>query len=324
MTSYFVFDMDETLAELYSVYYFIASLKLKETLEEDNKAAAQEIPAHLTKALDQVYQCFVSEILKKERSSNPLGILRPGILSIMRELYSLKRQGKVANVIIYSNNGHLQSLEFIRDLIHQNIGTDKLIKECIHWSHPMREEERTNVEGAANKTWPVLKNIMVEGNCKAPNTLAPSNVYFFDDLDHPDLQVALGENYYKVPAYTYRADFNQIAKIYKECILRSNINSVELADYILRFFATPSTKAFLKTTIKDNATALNAIIYAFNEATETTSTGAPPKPDEGIAQMIDAINRIKATTGGYKKRKRLETKEHNKRHRTHKKRVRKN
>ena len=33
---YVIFDMDETLAELYSVYYFVASIRLKETIEEDN------------------------------------------------------------------------------------------------------------------------------------------------------------------------------------------------------------------------------------------------------------------------------------------------
>ena len=52
---YFIFDMDETLAELYSVYYFIASLRLKETLERVNKDEANNIPESLNTSLNKAY-----------------------------------------------------------------------------------------------------------------------------------------------------------------------------------------------------------------------------------------------------------------------------
>ena len=198
--SYFVFDMDETLAELYSVYYFIASLNLKDTMEQDDKISADLLPSSLVNSLTIAYKCFVQKVLKEELSARPLGVLRPGILGIMKKLARLQRNGAIAHVIIYSNNGHLQSLEFIRDVIHEFVGTPDLIKDCIHWNHPMRAAERSSQQGAANKTWPVLKNIMINGDCNAPHDLEPADVYFFDDLDHKNLQSALITHYYKVPA----------------------------------------------------------------------------------------------------------------------------
>ena len=116
--------MDETLAELYTMYYFIESLRLKETIKET-------IPNVLQKSLNKAYKKFVKAIVKEEEL-HPLGILRPGILDIMSTLYTLHKAGKVKSVIIYSNSGHLESLEFIRDLIHLHIG-GTLIKKCIHF-----------------------------------------------------------------------------------------------------------------------------------------------------------------------------------------------
>ena len=146
---YFIFDMDETLAELYSVYYFIASLRLKGTLEWVNKDEANNITESLNTSLNKAYNNFVEDVLSEEISTEPLGILRPGILDVMKRLYDLQKKGLVKHVLIYSNNGHLQSLEFIRDLIHKHLGTNNLIGECIHWNHHMRDEER--VPGVANK-----------------------------------------------------------------------------------------------------------------------------------------------------------------------------
>jgi hypothetical protein len=117
-----------------------------------------------------------------------LGILRPGILDVMMELHMLQREGVIKHVIIYSNNSHLQSLEFIRDLIHEYVGSNHLIMDCIHWNHPMRREEKMIHLNFSNKTWSVLKRIMVTGNCRALPSLQPNQVHFFDDLEHPDLK----------------------------------------------------------------------------------------------------------------------------------------
>lgn len=290
--SYFIFDMDETLAELYSVYYFVASLRINEIVKEDYN---EELPDILRDKLDKAYKIFVNEVLRKEISAHPLGILRPGILDIMEELYLLQKKGKLEYVLIYSNNGHLESLEFIRDLIHTYLGTNNLIKDCIHWNHHMRNEERTLVPGQPNKTWNVIKKIMVNGNCKAVENLEPNKVYFFDDLVHHDLQKHLGPNYYKVPKYDFKASFNRLADIFEKALIDVNLEMDIFINYILKIFCKRTNTNF---TIKD-------IIKCFKEKTGETAgeDKNPPPPDLGIIMMLDAIKQIKKSSGGGGKRK---------------------
>jgi hypothetical protein len=281
---YFIFDMDETLAELYSVYYFLASLRLKEACEEDKLP----LPDTLLTSLQDAYKLFVDGIL---RQGDSLGILRPGILSIMAALHRLKQANKIKDVIIYSNNGHLESLEFIRDIIHKHLNTTDLIKECIHWNHPMREEERTTQPGAANKTWSVLKNIMISGNCKAEETLEPNDVFFFDDLDHIDLRRYLKNNYYKVPAYTFRASFDRIAHTYKDALEAAHVDTSILLDYVIKLFVENDG-------IMNNSklTASDKIIKLFRLKTPGTAAAinSPPPAvtDYGIRMMKSAVSRV--------------------------------
>jgi hypothetical protein len=288
--TYFVFDMDETLAELHSVYFFVASLRIKEILDENSI----EITPALEHSLSTAYKIFVHDILKQETASPPLGILRPGILQVMERLYNLQKQDKIKNVLIYSNNGHLQSLEFIRDLIHEHLKTDRLITDCIHWNHHMRAEERTNEPGAANKTWNVLKNIMINGVTAAqPLSVEPTNVYFFDDLYHKDLQQHLGLNYYKVPAYDYKAPFDKISKIYMGALVKSSTNLNDFKRYVIRIFG---GKLFYS---------MHDIIEMFRRKTGRTDDFlAAPTPDMGIEMMMEAIDRVEKVTGGARKRRR--------------------
>ena len=285
--SYFIFDMDETLAELYSVYYFIASLRVSEIVKEyDN-----EIPPVIEKQLKKAYKLFVLNILLEELSPTPLGILRPGILNIMKQLQELQKQGKIQNVVIYSNNGHLQSLEFIRDLIHKYLETDNLIKDCIHWEHFMRIEETQDKSNTITKTWSTLKDILVMGYCQASEALEQKDVYFFDDQNHIDLQNNLGANYYKVPPYSFKASFDRIAEIYKK-----SLKKVDLEDYvhlISKVFDIQQSKS------------LDDILQEFKGRKGPTQDNLPPGPDKGIDIMLEAIVKLTATGG---KRQRARTK----------------
>jgi hypothetical protein len=286
--TYFIFDMDETLAELHTVYYFIANLKVAEIFRE----YGDEMPITLEKSLKKAYRLFVINILIEELSSNPLGILRPGILNIMKQLYDLQRLGKIAHVAIYSNNGHLQSLEFIRDLIHKYLGTNDLIKDCIHWDHFMRIEETKSKYDQPTKTWNVLKNILVMGHCQASEALQQKDVYFFDDQDHTDLQRNLGTNYYKVPSYNFKASYDRIADIYKKCL--KNVDMEEYNKVIADVFSI------------DSYNSLDTILNFFKERTGQTNNGVPPPPDRGIEIMLEAISKLNSHSGG--KRQRAKTK----------------
>jgi len=315
--SYFVFDMDETLAELYSVFYFVASLRIKELLDKDDAAEVGYPSVALQKQLASAYDFFVSAVLKEETSKRPLGILRPGILGVMENIHILQQLKKVKHVLIYSNNGHLQSLEFIRDLIHKHLGTTDLIGECIHWDHHMRQEEKTNKPGYASKTWNVLKNIIVNGHCGALPTLESNHVYFFDDLDHPDLQDTLKDNYYKVPAYRFKASFDRLMRIYSDALKMANVDETEFIKYVFHVFG---KKGQL---IPED---LDELLIMFLAATPVTSSENvfPPPKDEGIDMMMEALSKanMQAVAGkrrsqGTRKRKRSSnSKKHDKRKRT--------
>ena len=96
---YFVFDMDEAIAELYSVFYCITSLRLKDTILEDYPRLLPLLSDSLEKQVDKAYHLFVKKVLREELSSKPLGILRPGVLQVMNSLYRLQRAKKVAKVV---------------------------------------------------------------------------------------------------------------------------------------------------------------------------------------------------------------------------------
>jgi len=278
---YFIFDLDETLAELYSVYYFAISLRLESSL--------------LALNLDKAYQYFVRDVLLAEISSEPLGILRPGILGVMKKLKDLQKLDKIKNVLIYSNNGDIKSLEFIKDLIHLYVGGG-LIKECIHRNHHMRADERVNAPHLINKTWNVLRNIMINGNTRAATNLDVRDVYFFDDLDHPDLRKKLGINYYKVPRYSFKASLDRIGEIYKNAIYKASIKGAKLKKYVNiileDYIINGSNTVKYDNTIDGVIQLLKDMTISNDLNSENMTLSLPPPPDIGILMMNHAINRV--------------------------------
>jgi hypothetical protein len=283
---YFVFDMDETLAELYSMYYFIASLRLRDTWKEHHRS---HFPESLEYSLQRAYRMFVRQVLAEEVSDFPLGVLRPGILEVMLELHFLKRKGMLDGVIIYSNNSHLPSLEFIRDLIHTYIGSDDLIKDCIHWHHPMRGEERILQAGFSNKTWSVLHRIMHRGHCQAPSSLEPSQVHFFDDLEHHDLKRVLQQNYHLVPAYQFRASFDRLASIYRDVLEYTNVDVNAMMEYVIPLFTTEDDVMMIN--MDDE---IQSMLEFYRDKTKRTANEnqLPPLWDSGVQMMMYVIERV--------------------------------
>jgi hypothetical protein len=294
--AYFVFDLDETLAELYSAYYFVATLKIKQSL---NGFMAAIFPDELEKQLTTAYHLFVERVLKEEQSDKPLGILRPGILKVMENIAKLKKKGKVANVIIYSNNSHLESLEFIRDLIHQHTRSKKLISDCIHWEHPIRAKEKILYPGMYAKTWNTLSEIIMQG--KTSRLVMAKDVYFFDDLDHIDLQRTLHSNYYKVPGYTFKASVDRLNAIYDSVLRDANVNIIQLAMYMVDIFP---IKRSLLPAYPSEITRYH-LYHIFSDLTKrTVSENTIPQEDHGIQLMNHAIERVKSDTFRMKYRKR--------------------
>jgi hypothetical protein len=278
---FFVFDLDETLAELESVHYFLSSL--------NPNAFRKNSTEYSVKPSEEIYKIFVNKVLEQELSESPLGFLRPGILYIMKQLKGLQDKHIIQNVVIYSNNGHLGALEFVRDLIHAYVKSDNLIKDCIHLTHQLRY---TDIKGSYDKTWKTLKNILINGNTKSSEEIQPSDVYFFDDLIHSDLKDVLKVNYYKVPAYTYIASFDRIASIFKDSVYSSR-----------------DSEKFIKYMINSvyNKYSLDRIIDEFKKQTSHSIEKKVPEPDSGIKMMQDAINSLKMQGGKRKKKLKLRT-----------------
>jgi hypothetical protein len=218
--SYAVFDLDETLAHLDSVYYFLLALQPEKTLDQKSLEKHASDFKETAAIREKIYELFVEKITEKE-AHDPLGLIRPGILEVMDMLYDLQKKGIIKAVVIYSNNGHLSNLEFVRDIIHAYVGSPDLICDCIHWGREGREEEYyTHIRptpGHAKKTFSVLKKLLEKGPCGASNVKS-DQIYFFDDQPHVlDTDLNQGHSI-KVSEYEYNVPIDSISKIYRECM----------------------------------------------------------------------------------------------------------
>jgi hypothetical protein len=317
---YFVYDLDETLAEIHTIFYFLMSLKLKDIIikSEPDTYTDNKI---LFDQLEYIYREFVKKVLDIEKSNNPLGILRPGILGIMKQLENLREEGKVKNVIIYSNNGHLENLEFIKDLIvlylmpstnnilklnnnnlNRFIDSGILISDLIHWGHLKRNSERRASglikTGYATKTWSVLRNIVTdeEGKTKAAKEdFIPSNVFFFDDIRPKHLiSYILRDNYYQVPSYDFKASVDRVADLYEASFgkILDEINMSLFIRLVEKYIIgkLPNNGNLLLKRLVDRIKSLT---------TDTVSKNTlVPTADEGIDMMQKAINKVKGIVGG--------------------------
>jgi hypothetical protein len=283
---YFVFDMDATLANLYTVHYFLCDLR-RETMMDGMAPPSDALQLYL----DTAYTTFVRAIAAKEAHAEPfgpqpLGILRPGILAVMHLLNSYKQSGLIDGVVIYSNNGALGTLHFIRDLIHAHVRNPRLICDCIHWGHEGRISERRNRPGDAKKTWDVLKAILTnpQGPCKAPETLEPKDVYFIDDQIHPDLMEMLPHGHYiHIPPYEFKAPYEPVAVLYKRALEESGLfgNYDALEEYFEYVNQGCSKKKMAN---------VNSIVAWYKTATHIPAAGTPvPPPDRSIMMIINAI-----------------------------------
>ena len=212
-THYYVFDLDETLGQMHSFFYYICTLR---------PSAAVLVNAHtgaLKVRLATAYTNFVRSIAEKEQSESPLGLLRPGILDVFRAIQAQKARGQPVCAMIYSNNGSLEMLELTRDVIHAALGEDDLIRDCVHWYHPLRRPEiLPGNPGVAEKTWAVLRRLLSEGSCGASPDVLLQQVTFFDDRIHPNLKAILGANSIKVIPYSYKTPCSRINVIYTNAI----------------------------------------------------------------------------------------------------------
>jgi hypothetical protein len=289
--AYFVFDMDETLGELYSTHYFLSSLDVSLKAFQSYPANIQN---YLFKHLQKAYQSFVRQCAEQELSNSPLGVLRPGIIDVMRKLVEAKKKGLINGAIIYSNSGDSFNLQFIKDVLEHIVRPEKIFCDLVDWWHPLRELEKDGRPGSANKTWDVLETILQTGSCDAKD-VKPKDVYFFDDKIHEDLLDKLGDHYVHVPEYQYKASVERIVEIFRKALDESGISTnPEL------------TQSFLKSIGKrvsgKSCSTLDELIDVFQKSTRGTASAtnsAPVADTQKILDLIDGLGLV--ATGGFRK-----------------------
>lgn len=268
---YIVFDLDNTIANVASVIFLLQDLtgfhwNSKEIL----------LPPKLKKTLKQAYNLFVKKIANLEQNSNTrIGILRPGIIDVMK---FIAKSDTNNGVIIYSNNSSIKCLEFIRDIIHEILGTQNLIKDCIHRTHHLRTVEVNN----SSKSWNSLRNLLIKGKCLASEFLEPSEVLFFDDNFHHDLKINLRNNYILVTPYKYGLDWLLIEEIYKSVLEFHHLVNLEFLEIVNKFSLNKSSELSLGAHLSDYKMRYYLLI-------ENLNFKSVPEPDGAIYTMLATL-----------------------------------
>lgn len=298
---YFVFDLDETLVEMYPISYFIASLRIME-----DHLNSLYVPKHFEQSLETAYQLFVHAVLEAEKGSRPLGLLRPGILEVMKALQRLKEEDIINGVMIYSNNPHLYNLQFIADIIHKHVKSKHLIRECIHLHHELRQSESYFHTRLIHKTWEGVRYSLIHGkNSLAPSTILPSDVYFFDDLDHIDLQNTLGNHYIQIPPYTHYASFDRLAALYRKAIMDAGVEQPLFIAIVCDLLRLRIPKYITEEpTLDDMIQLFRMKLDETPSVLSDESVSRPAKKEEGIAQMWSVIHSIQPPSMKLKRVKR--------------------
>jgi len=267
---YFVFDLDSTLADISPVYFYLELL-----------AQLEKISHHMGMI---AYKHFLASILEREANlRNPLYILRPRILDIFIDIKGLIQTKRCEGVIIYSNNGYLPCLEFIRDLIHGFLETDNIICTSVF----LKDKDRKDTP---EKTWRDLKGILVD-RCGADPSLDPESVVFFDDLpDHKLRNQLPPQNYILVEAYNYTRTDESIAYI-KQAFLSALEASGIMNQPTIYSNYRQSVRSLFKITNMNSKNNILTKVLAFIDADSKKIPERTEKPVLEDGNIMDVINR---------------------------------
>jgi hypothetical protein len=256
---YIVFDLDATLGNMNASYFLLRTLRPRNFWKE-RQAEVNIQPNPVESQLETIYRQFVQEIARRERSANPIGIVRPGIFRVFEAIEKMD----IGGIIIYSNNGDINLGEFIRDILRAGLNNPTIINDCVTWYNPCRQAteiqqtkhllDKSDEDaypwpgGRSPKTWATVKELLETGSIKATN-VSPTDVVFIDDNFYPDMKTHLHDNYLKVSRYNYKCplediitiltqlfdvkDWANYSMLLNECISGSLIHSlVDLLEYI--------------------------------------------------------------------------------------------
>jgi hypothetical protein len=188
--------------------------------------------------IDIAYSAFVKRVAIAETSKEPLGIFRPGIFKVFEEVNLLRKKGIVKGVIMYTNNSSPPLYNFASDVLKYHIGGE-VFDDILHYRHALRIKAPYSSLPPVDKRWAELKHLLVESKVKAPVTVEPTQVMFFDDMHHHDLMHTLGahDNYVKVSEYRYVPEYDRLTDIFLAALNESSLLSEENLNDFLEYSA---------------------------------------------------------------------------------------
>jgi hypothetical protein len=276
MAVYYVFDLDGTLTNQYSYFYFLSDFKPRGVYRTDDSEYTPHLNTEYQDVLDTAYTQFVHLVAVKESSKTPLGLLRPGILSVCREILRQQKEGLCDSALMYSNNPNPMVLEFVRDVIHKILGAP-IFCTLADWNHPLRTSEITPGQpGAAEKTWDTLHQIITK-ECGG-HQVTPQHVMFFDDQHHPNLEEVLPSgNYIRVSPYTFKTSIDSIKPLYIKAMKHT-----KGARAVLHYIHSNSGNEI--------STLQNHTAQIKNDSPQAAVFGTlAPHPDTSVRKMLSAV-----------------------------------
>jgi len=227
---YIAFDLDGTLGDFMILWRIICGLRQESFFSKQPYLVAQKPHNEFEWELSIAYFEFIKGIAQAELSDKPLGIFRPGIFKLMKKVIEMKRTGLCKGVILYTNNGSLSLVQFISDVFMIVLGGN-VFDDILHYYHPIRIFEASGKPNS-RKSWAELYKLLTESACKAPKSVKPEEVLFFDDQCHPDLMTHLQSNYNKVPEYIYNPPIAKVVSLYHQALKKSDILDKYEKDYL--------------------------------------------------------------------------------------------
>jgi hypothetical protein len=233
------FDLDETIGRFGNLDAFLFFLYPKSVYEGQMAGSEPFVPSEaLQKKIAVAVDTFANCLLTKEPA---LGMLRPGILDIMNTLADAKKRGDVKAAAIYSNNGNSGLLLLAKTVIEKALDAPGFFCDLVCWYDPRRAYEIVRGKpGHAAKTYGMLKKIFMGPKCGV-GSVDFKDVYFFDDLKHPDIFAEIGpENYFQVTPYKKDPSLDEIF----DCFLKTKESTDLFADEEYYRYITPILKLF--------------------------------------------------------------------------------
>lgn len=209
------FDLDETLGHFSSVkgYMFFA---FPQSVYSGQKQGLEPfVPSDaLKRKMNDFFIAFAHCLAEHEPE---VGILRQGIIPIMKHLADAKREGFVNEIAIYSNTANIGNLFLASYMIEYLLGEKGIFCDHVYWYDPRRVDEISKGRASgSDKTIDTLKKIFEGEKCGNFKDIQNENVYFFDDLVHENIFNAIGkDNYFNVNPFENQADAGQV----KECFI---------------------------------------------------------------------------------------------------------